>query len=154
MGAMTRVLNEDYRRSIDLTTNIMTIFCKYVGVLSPLASVHCLVANPLRESSMSTFHDLHAALMEYRVGDITMRVLELENSRYQSRQQVGCFAQAAGGRVVLMWWRCAYRRWSGWHSWPMPSSEVTNSSRQGFAANGRRAYRRRGLAWCSRWRVQ
>lgn len=37
MGAMTRVLNEDYRRSIDLTTNIMTIFCKYVGVLSPLA---------------------------------------------------------------------------------------------------------------------
>lgn len=95
MGAMTRVLNDDFRRSVELTTNILTVFCKCVracpppgqGCVCSRVAVAC-VAVCLCRHSMSTFRELHNALMEYRIGDLTMKVLELENSRYISRKLV------------------------------------------------------------------
>ena len=46
------------------------------------------VAYSALDASMSFFHNFHNALMEYRVGDLTFKVLELEHARFRSRKLV------------------------------------------------------------------
>lgn len=64
MGALSRVLKEDYKKSMDLTTNLMYIFF-----------------------SFSNFTQMHGALTNYRVGAETMRVLDLEVRRHALRMK-------------------------------------------------------------------
>jgi hypothetical protein len=62
MGALSRVLKEDYKQSRDLVVNLMYIFF-----------------------SFSNFSQLHGALTNYRVGNETMRVIDLELKRHNIR---------------------------------------------------------------------
>ena len=62
MGALTRVLQEEHKRSTQLTFNIMRIFL-----------------------SFSNFMEMHGLLANYRVGVLTMKAVELEVSRIQHR---------------------------------------------------------------------
>jgi hypothetical protein len=64
MGALSRVLKEDYKRSMDLVVNLMYIFF-----------------------SFSNFSQLHGALLTNRIGNETMRVIELEIKRYALRMK-------------------------------------------------------------------
>merc|ERR1711968_378969 len=64
MGALSRVLKEDYKKSMDLTTNLMYIFF-----------------------SFSNFTQMHGALTNYRVGAETMRVIDLEVRRHALRMK-------------------------------------------------------------------
>ena len=64
MGALSRVLKEDYKHSMGLVLNLMYIFF-----------------------SFSTFSQMHPALTNYRVGKETMRVVDLEIKRYALRMK-------------------------------------------------------------------
>ena len=59
MGALARVLKEDYKHSIDLVTNIMYIWF-----------------------SFSNFSQLHGVLTSRRIGNDSMKVIDLEIKRY------------------------------------------------------------------------
>ncbi|KAG5175345.1 kinesin-associated protein [Tribonema minus] len=64
MGALTRVLNEEYKKSVALCYNIMRAFLAF-----------------------SNFVEMHPILANYRVGSITMKILELEVKRAQHREE-------------------------------------------------------------------
>lgn len=53
--ALARVLREDGKRSIDLTTNIITVFF-----------------------SLSNFSQFHPLIMEQQIGALTMDIIDLE----------------------------------------------------------------------------
>uniref|UniRef100_A0A7S1C9Z9 Calcineurin-like phosphoesterase domain-containing protein n=1 Tax=Bicosoecida sp. CB-2014 TaxID=1486930 RepID=A0A7S1C9Z9_9STRA len=62
LGALSRTLKEEYKKNMDLTINIMHIFF-----------------------SFSTFSQMHPVLVNFRIGDMCMRVLDLEKKRYTMR---------------------------------------------------------------------
>lgn len=62
MGALSRVLAEDYRRSADLAYNIVRVFL-----------------------SFSNFMEMHAILAQYRVGSICVELIEFEVRRTMHR---------------------------------------------------------------------
>ena len=64
MGALSRVLKEDYKKSMDLVINIMYIFF-----------------------SFSNFSQMHPFLLNYQVGNWTMKVIDLEVKRHALRMQ-------------------------------------------------------------------
>lgn len=60
LGAMARVLREDWKKSTELTTNIVYIFFCF-----------------------STFSQFHSIIMQYKIGAMCMQVMENEIKRYQ-----------------------------------------------------------------------
>ena len=64
MGALSRMVKEDHKRSMDLVINIMYIFF-----------------------SFSIFSQMHPLIINYRVGNETMRVIEHEMKRHAVRIQ-------------------------------------------------------------------
>eukprot|EP00605_Chrysophyceae_sp_TOSAG23-4_P001178 GSChrysophyteH1.ASY1.ANO1.1286.1 assembled CDS len=62
MGALTRVLTEEFKKSTELTFNILRIFL-----------------------SFSNFMEMHGLLANYRVGMLTMKVVEYEVKRWEHR---------------------------------------------------------------------
>ncbi|CAM9303160.1 unnamed protein product [Chrysoparadoxa australica] len=62
MGALTRVLNEEYKKSVELNYNIMRAFLAF-----------------------SNFSEMHPILGQYRVGNITLKIVELEVKRLKHR---------------------------------------------------------------------
>jgi len=64
LGALARVLREDGKRSIDLTTNIITVFF-----------------------SLSNFSQFHPLIMEQQIGALTMDIIDLEVKRAEHRAQ-------------------------------------------------------------------
>lgn len=64
MGALSRVLAEEFRKSMDLTYNIVRIFL-----------------------SFSNFQEMHAILANYRVGNMMMKILDLEAKRIEHRNE-------------------------------------------------------------------
>ncbi|CAM9338640.1 unnamed protein product, partial [Sphacelaria rigidula] len=63
MGALTRVLSEEYKKSVELCYNILRAFLAF-----------------------SNFMEMHPILSTYRVGNITLKIAELEVQRAQHRQ--------------------------------------------------------------------
>ena len=74
LASLSRTLKEEYKKNMDLTINIMHIFF-----------------------SFSTFSQMHPVLVNYRIGDVCMRVMDLEKKRYAMRIAVrdACLAAAA-----------------------------------------------------------
>ncbi|CAM9329038.1 unnamed protein product [Ectocarpus sp. 4 AP-2014] len=64
MGALTRVLSEEYKKSVELCYNILRAFLAF-----------------------SNFMEMHPILSTYRVGNITLKIVELEVQRAQHRQE-------------------------------------------------------------------
>mmetsp|Transcript_18844 Transcript_18844/g.45016 ORF Transcript_18844/g.45016 Transcript_18844/m.45016 type:complete len:791 (+) Transcript_18844:200-2572(+) len=64
IGALARVLREDGKRSIDLCTNIVTVFF-----------------------SLSNFSQFHPMIMEQQMGAMTMDIIDLEVKRAEHRAQ-------------------------------------------------------------------
>lgn len=62
MGALSRVLHDDYKRSIELTLPLCTLFCIF-----------------------SKFSDMHEILTKKAVGSMAIKIVELELSRYELR---------------------------------------------------------------------
>ena len=60
MGALTRVLQEEYKKSVDLTFNILRIFLAF-----------------------SNFTEMHGLMANYRIGLLTMKVIEYEIKRVE-----------------------------------------------------------------------
>lgn len=63
MGAITRVLQEEYKKSVDLTFNILRIFLAF-----------------------SNFVEMHALMSNYRIGVLTMKAIEFEVKRSELRE--------------------------------------------------------------------
>ena len=63
MGALTRVLQEEYKKSIELTFNILRIFL-----------------------SFSNFVEMHELVSNYRIGLLTMKAIEFELQRIELRE--------------------------------------------------------------------
>lgn len=63
MGALTRVLQEEYKKSIDLTFNILRIFLAF-----------------------SNFMEMHSLMANYRIGVLTMKAIEFEVKRTELRE--------------------------------------------------------------------
>lgn len=63
MGAITRVLQEEYKKSIDLTFNILRIFLAF-----------------------SNFMEMHPLMSNYRIGVLTMKAIEFEVKRSELRE--------------------------------------------------------------------
>lgn len=64
MSALSRVLREDWRKSLDLTTNIIyTFFC------------------------FSTYTHFHSVIVQYKIGSLCMDVIEYELKRYEQMKQ-------------------------------------------------------------------
>ncbi|KAJ8601343.1 hypothetical protein CTAYLR_009369 [Chrysophaeum taylorii] len=80
MGAISRVLAEDYRKSADLTYNIVRVFLAF-----------------------SNFMEMHAILSTYRVGSVCVDIIEYEVRRSQHREEVeeGLANQIAEAKVGL-----------------------------------------------------
>ncbi|CAM9858346.1 unnamed protein product [Phaeothamnion confervicola] len=64
MGALTRVLGEEFRKSVPLCYNIMRCFL-----------------------ALSNFQEMHAILATYRVGNLSMKIVELEVQRARHRDE-------------------------------------------------------------------
>lgn len=64
LGALARVLREDGRRSVDLATNVLSVFFAF-----------------------SHFSQLHQVISEHQVGDATMRLMEMEFKRTDLREK-------------------------------------------------------------------
>eukprot|EP01036_Dinobryon_divergens_P024940 gene24940-33435_t len=64
MGALTRVLQEEYKKSMDLTFNILRIFLAF-----------------------SNFAEMHSLMASFRIGVLTMKAVELEMKRAEVREQ-------------------------------------------------------------------
>jgi hypothetical protein len=64
MGAITRVLQEEYKKSIELTFNILRIFLAF-----------------------SNFLEMHSLMANYKIGVLTMKSLEFEIKRIELREQ-------------------------------------------------------------------
>lgn len=64
MGALTRVLQEEHKKSAHLTFNIMRIFLAF-----------------------SNFMEMHGLLANYRVGVLTMKAIDLEVKRFEHRAE-------------------------------------------------------------------
>ena len=62
MGALTRVLQEDFKKSAELTFTILKIFL-----------------------SFSNFVEMHALMGNYRIGNLTMKAVEYEIKRAEHR---------------------------------------------------------------------
>jgi hypothetical protein len=62
MGALTRVLQEEFKKSIDLTFNIVRIFLAF-----------------------SNFAEMHSLMANYRIGVLTMKAIEFEVKRTELR---------------------------------------------------------------------
>lgn len=60
VGAMARVLREDWKKSTELTTNIVYIFFCF-----------------------SSFSQLHSIIIHYKIGAMCMQVMENEIKRYE-----------------------------------------------------------------------
>ena len=60
MGALTRVLQEEYKKSVELTFNILRIFLAF-----------------------SNFTEMHGLMANYRIGLLTMKVIEYEIKRVE-----------------------------------------------------------------------
>lgn len=58
--ALTRILAEDRKKSVDLVTNLLEIFFCF-----------------------SNFSPLHSVLLQNKIGDATMKVIDLEVKRYE-----------------------------------------------------------------------
>jgi hypothetical protein len=64
LSALSRVLREDWRKSLDLTTNIIyTFFC------------------------FSTYTHFHSVIVQYKIGSLCMDVIEYELKRYEQMKQ-------------------------------------------------------------------
>lgn len=136
LSALTRVLKEDYKKSQPLALNIMQIFFKCVpllwlrmlvvpGCVCGCGSL-CACGQPC--ASFSVFEEMHPTLLSSRVGDLTMKVVDLESRRHSARMDVRCtclvsprFSASAHlccflcnrPRVCCM--RVTSRSSSGWH---------------------------------------
>ena len=64
LGALARVLRDDGRRSVDLATNVLSVFFAF-----------------------SHFSQLHQVISEHQVGDATMRLMETEFKRTDLREK-------------------------------------------------------------------
>ena len=64
LGALARVLKDEYKRSPELTTQILEIFFCF-----------------------SSFRQLHPILLQNKIGETTMKVLDLEIKRYELRRE-------------------------------------------------------------------
>eukprot|EP00276_Gloeochaete_wittrockiana_P011053 CAMPEP_0184665670 /NCGR_PEP_ID=MMETSP0308-20130426/58158_1 /TAXON_ID=38269 /ORGANISM="Gloeochaete witrockiana, Strain SAG 46.84" /LENGTH=798 /DNA_ID=CAMNT_0027109807 /DNA_START=91 /DNA_END=2487 /DNA_ORIENTATION=+ len=64
LGALSRTLREDGKRSMELVINIVTVFHIF-----------------------STFSQFHPLIMQYQIGDIVMKIIALEIQRHQIRVQ-------------------------------------------------------------------
>ena len=64
MGALTRVLTEEFKKSTELTFNILRIFL-----------------------SFSNFMEMHGLLANYRVGMLTLKAIEYEVKRWEHRAE-------------------------------------------------------------------
>jgi len=64
MGALTRVLAEEFKKSTELTFNILRIFL-----------------------SFSNFMEMHGLLANYRVGMLTLKAVEYEVKRWESKEE-------------------------------------------------------------------
>jgi len=64
MGAITRVFQEEHKKSVELTFNILRIFLAF-----------------------SNFMEMHSLMANYRVGLLTMKVIEYEVKRVQHREE-------------------------------------------------------------------
>ena len=64
MGALTRVLAEEYKKSTELTFNILRIFL-----------------------SFSNFSEMHGLMANYKVGMLTMKAIEYEVKRFAHRAE-------------------------------------------------------------------
>eukprot|EP00294_Goniomonas_avonlea_P008312 CAMPEP_0114554636 /NCGR_PEP_ID=MMETSP0114-20121206/8318_1 /TAXON_ID=31324 /ORGANISM="Goniomonas sp, Strain m" /LENGTH=691 /DNA_ID=CAMNT_0001739701 /DNA_START=77 /DNA_END=2149 /DNA_ORIENTATION=+ len=73
LGVLSRLLKEDCKKSTDLVINIVYIFF-----------------------SFSNFSEFHPFLSQYHIGDMTMKVIELEVKRHQLRTQDLQSSQEAG----------------------------------------------------------
>lgn len=62
MGLLSRVLSEEYKKSFDLAYDILQIFYAF-----------------------SNFKELHDLLSNYRIGAITMKIIDFESKRHQLR---------------------------------------------------------------------
>ena len=63
MGALTRVLQEEYKKSVELSFNILRIFLAF-----------------------SNFVEMHPLMTNYRIGVLTMKALELQVNRTEHRK--------------------------------------------------------------------
>jgi hypothetical protein len=64
MGAITRVLQEEYKKSVELTFNILRIFLAF-----------------------SNFQEMHTLMANYKIGVLTMKSIEFEIKRIELREQ-------------------------------------------------------------------
>lgn len=72
MGALARVLQEEYKKSTELTFNILRIFLAF-----------------------SNFVEMHCLLSDYRIGLFTLKTIEFELKRAESREAERAEKQAA-----------------------------------------------------------
>lgn len=68
MGAVTRVLQEEYKKSIELTFNILRIFLAF-----------------------SNFVEMHALMANYRIGVLTMKAIDFEVFAYLATYRLTAF---------------------------------------------------------------
>ena len=66
LGALARVLRDDGRRSVDLATNVLSVFFAF-----------------------SHFSQLHQVISEHQAGDATMRLMKTEFKRTDLREKEG-----------------------------------------------------------------
>jgi hypothetical protein len=95
MGALSRVLQDDYKRSIELTLPLCTLFCVF-----------------------SKYSDMHYILTEKGIGATTVKVIQLELERYDMRAKkmkecVRVFACAVCVRACVRACVCACAGCSG-----------------------------------------
>lgn len=64
MGALTRVLQEEYKKSVELSFNILRIFLAF-----------------------SNFVEMHSIMSNYRIGVLTIRAVELQVKRSEHRER-------------------------------------------------------------------
>mmetsp|Transcript_22516 Transcript_22516/g.76554 ORF Transcript_22516/g.76554 Transcript_22516/m.76554 type:complete len:799 (+) Transcript_22516:38-2434(+) len=76
LGALSRVLREEGRKSIDLTTNIISVFF-----------------------SLSNFSAFHQVILANQIGDNTMRIIDLEVKRQEERERALSEKSAKGEKI-------------------------------------------------------
>lgn len=84
--ALARVLKEDWKKSIELSTNIVYIFFCF-----------------------STFSVFHRLLAQHKIGSTCMTVLEHEIKRYKSLQDDLTQKRKNCIFTITIWWQVRYK---------------------------------------------
>lgn len=125
VNGLARTLKEDYKKKMDLCLNIMGVFLR----CGPAATPKVLAPHTLPQS-FSHFSQMHEVIVGANIGDMALRIIDLELRRHDLRLQVSPSPQRQ--TLVLLPYSFARHR-------DAPSSGASNHARcvPGSAAGGR-----------------